>query len=283
MAYAMVAIGVVGFVVWAHHMYTAGLSVDTQAYFMFATMVIAVPTGVKIFSWIATMWGGSMQFRVPMLWALGFIVLFTVGGVTGVMCANAGIDRSLHNTYYVVAHFHYVLSLGAVFSIFAGWYYWFPKMSGYMYNEFLGKLHFWLTFIGANILFFPQHFLGLAGMPRHYADYPEAFAYWNRVSSYGSYITTAGLVVFLFAMFYAYFIRKEKAARQSVGRWRDDAGMDTSFAARVPLLRKAAADRVYRSSLIGHTNNRERRPNSMRSAALAMIKWKQLMRAMHGQ
>jgi len=195
MAYAMVAIGVVGFVVWAHHMYTAGLSVDTQAYFMFATM-----------------WGGSMQFRVPMLWALGFIVLFTVGGVTGVMCANAGIDRSLHNTYYVVAHFHYVLSLGAVFSIFAGWYYWFPKMSGYMYNEFLGKLHFWLTFIGANILFFPQHFLGLAGMPRHYADYPEAFAYWNRVSSYGSYITTAGLVVFLFAMFYAYFIRKEKAA-----------------------------------------------------------------------
>jgi cytochrome c oxidase subunit 1 len=179
---------------------------------MFATMVIAVPTGVKIFSWIATMWGGSIQFRVPMLWALGFVVLFTIGGVTGVMCANAGVDRSLHNTYYVVAHFHYVLSLGAIFSIFAGWYYWFPKMSGYMYNEFLGKLHFWLTFIGANILFFPQHFLGLAGMPRHYADYPEGYAFWNRISSYGSYITTAGLIVFLFAMFYAYFIRKEKAA-----------------------------------------------------------------------
>ena len=212
MAYAMIAIGVVGFVVWAHHMYTAGLSVDTQAYFMFATMVIAVPTGVKIFSWIATMWGGSLQFRVPMLWALGFIILFTIGGVTGVMLANAGVDRALHNTYYVVAHFHYVLSLGAVFSIFAGWYYWFPKMTGYMYNEFLGKLHFWLSFIGANILFFPQHFLGLSGMPRHYADYPEAFAFWNRISSYGSYITTAGLVVFLFAMFYAYFIRKEKAA-----------------------------------------------------------------------
>jgi cytochrome c oxidase subunit 1 len=133
------------------------------------------------------------------------------------MCANSGIDRSLHNTYYVVAHFHYVLSLGAVFSIFAGWYYWFPKMSGYMYSEFLGKLHFWLTFIGANILFFPQHFLGLAGMPRHYADYPEAFAYWNRISSIGSYITTAGLLVFLFGMFYAYFIKKEKAAANPWG------------------------------------------------------------------
>ncbi len=216
MAYAMVAIGVVGFVVWAHHMYTSGISVDTQAYFVFATMVIAVPTGVKIFSWIATMWGGSISFRTPMIWALGFIFLFTVGGVTGVMLANAGVDRSLHNTYYVVAHFHYVLSLGAVFAIFAGWYYWFPKMSGYMYSEFFGKLHFWLTFIGANVLFFPQHFLGLAGMPRHYADYPDAFAYWNRISSMGAYITTLGTVVFFIGMIYA-FMRKEKAAANPWG------------------------------------------------------------------
>jgi cytochrome c oxidase subunit I len=208
MAYAMVAIGLVGFIVWAHHMYVAGISANTQAYFVFATMVIAVPTGVKIFSWIATMWGGSISFRVPMLWALGFIFLFTIGGVTGVMLANAGVDRTLTDTYYVVAHFHYVLSLGAVFSIFAGWYYWFPKMTGQMYNETLGKLHFWLTFIGANVLFFPQHFLGAAGMPRRYADYPDAFAFWNGISSAGAYITTLGTLVFLLGMVVA-FSRKQ--------------------------------------------------------------------------
>jgi cytochrome c oxidase subunit 1 len=198
MAYAMVAIGVVGFVVWAHHMFISGISVDTRAYFMTATMVIAVPTGIKIFSWIATMWGGSIEMKTPMLWAVGFIFLFTVGGVTGVVLSNAGLDQILHNTYYVVAHFHYVLSLGAVFSIFAGWYYWIGKMTGKQYPEFWGKVHFWVTFIGVNLTFFPMHFLGAAGMPRRYPDYPEAFAGWNLVASLGSFVGGFSVLIFLY-------------------------------------------------------------------------------------
>jgi cytochrome c oxidase subunit 1 len=212
MVYATSAIGAVGFVVWAHHMYTVGLSLDTQRYFVFATMVIAVPTGVKIFSWIATMWGGSIQLRAPMIWAIGFIFVFTVGGVTGVVLANAGVDRALHETYYVVAHFHYTMSLGAVFTIFAALYYWFPKITGYMYSEKWAIRHFWLLFIGINLVFFPQHFLGLAGMPRRYIDYPDAYFMWNFVSSIGALVTLAATLVFLYTMYEAFTAKRVAGA-----------------------------------------------------------------------
>ena len=221
MVYAMVSIGVIGFVVWAHHMFTVGLDLTTKKYFTIATMVIAVPTGVKIFSWIATMWGGAIRITTPMLWALGFIFLFTVGGVTGVVLSNGGIDTYMHDTYYVVAHFHYVLSLGAVFAIFAGFYYWIGKMSGRQSNETLGKIHFWLTFIGVNLTFFPMHFLGLAGMPRRIPDYADVYAGWNFVSSIGSYISGLSALFFIYVVIHT--LRKGKPATDNP--WGD--GADT--------------------------------------------------------
>ena len=209
MVYAKISIGILGFIVWSHHMYVVGLDIDSRAYFTAATIIIALPTGVKIFSWLATLYGGKIHYKAPMLFALGFILLFTFGGVTGVILANASLDVALHDTYFVVGHFHYVLSLGAVISMFGGFYYWIGKLTGYNYNEKWALIHFWVFLIAINIVFFPMHFLGLQGLPRRIPDYADGYIGWNEFMTLGSIMTLISVLIFLYIVSNKLFINKK--------------------------------------------------------------------------